>query len=123
MMTVLDRNRLGRVVLGVLVACLSLAGLSATAAEEGSEAAEAAPPAAVPLSSAIRTAGLALAIAITMAATALATARVQAAVGAGGTGALAEKPELFTSIVVLIAIPETMVILGFVVAFLLYRMI
>ena len=32
------------------------------------------------------------------------------------TGALAEKPELTGTIVILVAIPETMVILGFVVA-------
>ena len=37
-------------------------------------------------------------------------------IGAAGAATLAEKPELSTTIVVLVAIPETMVILGFVVA-------
>jgi V/A-type H+-transporting ATPase subunit K len=47
---------------------------------------------------------------------ALATAIAQARIGSAGVGALAEKPELVGSIVLLIAIPETMVILGFAVA-------
>ncbi|MBN2309808.1 MAG: ATPase [Candidatus Hydrogenedentes bacterium] len=67
----------------------------------------------------MRTAGLAIAAALAIGLTGLATARVQAAVGAGGTGAMAEKPELFTNILVLFAIPETIVVLGFVVAYLL----
>ncbi len=37
-------------------------------------------------------------------------------IGAAGAGTLAEKPELTGTIVILVAIPETMVILGFVVA-------
>ena len=49
----------------------------------------------------------------------MATGRAQASVGAGGTGAIAEKPELFTNVLILFAIPETIVILGFVIAFLL----
>ena len=47
---------------------------------------------------------------------AIGTAIAQAAIGAAGVGAIAEKPELLGSIVLLIAIPETMVILGFAVA-------
>ena len=35
---------------------------------------------------------------------------------AGGRGELAEKPELATTAIIMVAIPETMVILGFVVA-------
>lgn len=50
----------------------------------------------------------------------LATGNAQAGVGAGGTGAMAEKPELFTNVLILFAIPETIVILGFVIAFLLF---
>ncbi|MGW8224694.1 MAG: ATPase [Anaerolineales bacterium] len=52
-------------------------------------------------------AGLAVGIA------AIGTAIAQARIGAAGLGALAEKPELLGSIILLIAIPETMVILGF----------
>ncbi|HOZ46543.1 MAG TPA: hypothetical protein PLO37_06175 [Candidatus Hydrogenedentes bacterium] len=69
------------------------------------------------MAQAIRAAGLAVAAGITMAGAALATGKVQAAVGAGGTGVLAEKPEMFTLIIILIAIPETLVILGFVLAY------
>ena len=47
---------------------------------------------------------------------AIGTAIAQAAIGAAGVGAIAEKPELLGTIVLLIAIPETMVILGFAVA-------
>ncbi|UCE00037.1 MAG: ATPase [Chloroflexota bacterium] len=52
-------------------------------------------------------AGLAVGIA------AIGTAFAQARIGAAGLGALAEKPELLGSIILLVAIPETMVILGF----------
>ena len=38
--------------------------------------------------------------------------------GAGGTGALPEKPELFTNVLILVALPETVVVFGFVIAFL-----
>jgi len=48
--------------------------------------------------------------------TAIATAWAQSKIGAAGAGALAEKPELSGTIIILLAIPETMVILGFVVA-------
>lgn len=47
---------------------------------------------------------------------ALGTGFAQARIGAAGAGAIAEKEELLGSIILLIAIPETMVILGFAVA-------
>jgi V/A-type H+-transporting ATPase subunit K len=47
---------------------------------------------------------------------ALGTGMAQARIGSAGIGALAEKPELLGSVILLIAIPETMVILGFAVA-------
>lgn len=53
----------------------------------------------------------------------LATGLAQSGVGAGGTGAMAEKPELFTNVLILFAIPETIVILGFVIGFLLLNSI
>jgi V/A-type H+-transporting ATPase subunit K len=40
----------------------------------------------------------------------------QRGIGSAGVGAVAEKPELLGSIIILVAIPETMVILGFAVA-------
>jgi V/A-type H+-transporting ATPase subunit K len=59
---------------------------------------------------------MAFAAALAIGLTSLATAWVQSKVGAAGAGALAEKPELTATIIILVAIPETMVILGFVVA-------
>ena len=50
---------------------------------------------------------------------AIATAWAQSRIGAAGAAALAEKPELSNTIIILVAIPETMTILGFVVAMLL----
>ncbi len=61
---------------------------------------------------AARVIGAALAIGLT----ALGTAWAQSRIGAAGTGALAEKPELLNSIFLLLVLPETIVILGFVVA-------
>jgi V/A-type H+-transporting ATPase subunit K len=59
---------------------------------------------------------MALAAAIAIGLSALATAWAQSKIGSAGAGALAEKPELSATVIILIAIPETMVILGFVVA-------
>jgi V/A-type H+/Na+-transporting ATPase subunit K len=59
---------------------------------------------------------IALCAALAIGLTALATAWAQSRIGASGAGALAEKPELAGTIVILVAIPETMVILGFVIA-------
>jgi V/A-type H+-transporting ATPase subunit K len=47
---------------------------------------------------------------------ALATGYAQARIGSAGMGALAEKPELAGRVILLVAIPETLVILGFAVA-------
>ncbi|NYT16395.1 MAG: ATPase [Methanomicrobiales archaeon] len=54
--------------------------------------------------------------AIAFAAGAIGTAWAQNRIGAAGAGTIAEKPETAGSIIVLEAIPETLVILGFVVA-------
>ncbi|MGE5894155.1 MAG: ATPase [bacterium] len=58
----------------------------------------------------------AFAAALAMGLSAIATAWAQSKIGAAGAGSLAEKPELSGTIIILLAIPETMVILGFVVA-------
>ena len=47
---------------------------------------------------------------------ALATGYAQARIGSAGIGVLAEKPELAGRVILLVAIPETLVILGFAVA-------
>lgn len=59
---------------------------------------------------------LAIGAALAIGLTAIATGIVQSKVGAAGVGALVEKPELLGPIIILIAIPETLVILGFAVA-------
>ena len=57
-----------------------------------------------------------LAASIAIGLTALATGWAQSRIGAAGAGTIAEKPEATGSVFILVAIPETMVILGFVIA-------
>jgi len=59
---------------------------------------------------------MAIAAGLSIGLTAIATSIVQSKIGAAGVGALVEKPELLGTIIILIAIPETLVILGFAVA-------
>lgn len=59
---------------------------------------------------------IALAAALAISIPALATGWAQSRIGPAMSAALAEKPELSTVAVLLVAIPETMAILGFVVA-------
>jgi len=58
-------------------------------------------------------AGLAIGLA------AIGTGLAQARIGAAGAGVVAEKPEMLGTVILLIAIPETMVILGFAMAMIL----
>ncbi len=58
----------------------------------------------------------AIAAAISVGMCALATSRAQSSIGAAGVGTIAEKPETAGSVIILVAIPETLVILGFVVS-------
>ena len=60
----------------------------------------------------------AIAAAIAIGVPAIATAWAQSKIGSAGAGTLAEKPELSGIVIILVAIPETMVLLGFVVAYL-----
>lgn len=57
-----------------------------------------------------------IAAAAAVAIPALATAWAQSRIGPAIAASMAEKPELSTTAILMIAIPETMVILGFVVA-------
>lgn len=57
-----------------------------------------------------------LAAAIAVGLGALGTGWAQSRIGAAGAGTLAEKPELLNSIFLILALPETIVVLGFVVA-------
>jgi V/A-type H+-transporting ATPase subunit K len=60
--------------------------------------------------------GLYLSAALAIAIPALATGWAQSRIGPAAAAALAEKPELSVTVVLLIAIPETVAILGFVVS-------
>jgi V/A-type H+-transporting ATPase subunit K len=59
---------------------------------------------------------IALAAAAAVGIPALATGWAQSRIGPAISASLAEKPELSTTAILLVAIPETMAILGFVVA-------
>jgi V/A-type H+-transporting ATPase subunit K len=66
---------------------------------------------------------IAFAAALAIGLTALATGLAQSRIGSAGAGTLAEKPELSGTVIILLAIPETMVILGFVVATMILLMV
>jgi V/A-type H+-transporting ATPase subunit K len=57
---------------------------------------------------------IAIGAGIAIAGGAMATGRAQASIGAAGAAAMTEKPELFGRVFILVALPETMVVLGFV---------
>lgn len=59
---------------------------------------------------------LAIGAALAVGLGAIATGYAQARIGSAGMGAIAEKPELTGRVILLVAIPETLVILGFAVA-------
>lgn len=59
---------------------------------------------------------IAIAAALAVGLTAIATGIAQSRIGAAGCGTISEKPEAIGTVILLVAIPETMVILGFVVA-------
>jgi V/A-type H+-transporting ATPase subunit K len=58
--------------------------------------------------------GIGAGIAVGLAA--IATGYAQARIGSAGIGAMAEKPEMIGRVILLVAIPETLVILGFAIA-------
>jgi V/A-type H+-transporting ATPase subunit K len=100
---------------GVLLAAWSLAVRAAdeppVAAEPGSEPG-AKPATEVSWQNTVKMFAAALAISLT----AFATGFTQSRIGSAGVGALAENPKLFGNILIFLVIPETMVILGFVIA-------
>lgn len=59
---------------------------------------------------------LAIGAALAVGLAALGTGYAQARIGSAGVGAIAEKPEVAGTIILLVAIPETIIILGFAVA-------
>lgn len=58
----------------------------------------------------------AIAAALAIGLSALATAIAQARIGAAGAGAIAERPESTGMVLVMLAIPETIVIFGFIIS-------
>jgi len=94
----------------LLLAMVGAVSLSAQAA--GAQAAQAPARAKGDLAIGLIALGAALAVGIT----ALGTGIAQSRIGAAGAGTIAEKPESIGAVILLIAIPETMVILGFVIA-------
>jgi V/A-type H+-transporting ATPase subunit K len=109
----------------MILALLSLTLLplvSLALAETGAPATttEAAPQAAQPSKDIViwKALGAALAIGIS----ALATAWAQSRIGSAAAGAMAEKPEIGGVMIVLEALPETIIILGFVIAIMIVGM-
>jgi V/A-type H+-transporting ATPase subunit K len=62
---------------------------------------------------------VAIAVAIIMVGTGIATAWAQKVIGGAAAGVMAEKPELFGKGLTMMVLPETIIILGFVIALLL----
>jgi V/A-type H+-transporting ATPase subunit K len=71
----------------------------------------------------MHTIALAFGAALAIGLCAIATGYAQGKIGSAGMGAIAEKPELVGPVFIAIAIPETMVILGFVIATMIILMI
>jgi V/A-type H+-transporting ATPase subunit K len=65
----------------------------------------------------------ALSAALAIGFSAMATAWAQSKIGAAAAGAIAEKPEVSGSMIILEALPETIIILGFVIALLIIVLI
>jgi V/A-type H+-transporting ATPase subunit K len=99
-----------RTVVAALSLCLMALGAALAAAEEPGAAAAAAGSGSVDRGLLALGAGLAIGLA------GLGTGIAQSRIGAAGVGAVAEKPESLGVVIILLAIPETVVILGFVVA-------
>ena len=60
---------------------------------------------------------------MTVVLTAMCTAYVQGKIGPAGCGAMAEKPEVSGTVFIMIAIPETLVVLGFVISAMIILMV
>jgi len=56
---------------------------------------------------------IAIGVGLAVGLSAIGTGMAQARIGSAGVGVVAEKPEALGTIILLLAIPETMVILGF----------
>lgn len=74
-------------------------------------------PAAAPQAGGLNAGLLGLAAAIAVGLGAIGTGWAQSRIGAAAAGAIAERPEIGGLMLVFLALPETMIILGFLVAF------
>ncbi len=83
--------------------------------ESGAQPAQGAQPAR-PARGALAIGLIAVGAGLAVGLTALGTGIAQGRIGAAGAGTIAEKPESTGIVILLVAIPETMVILGFVIA-------
>jgi len=100
---------LKRVVLGSMLALvLTLAFAGVVLAQE---------PAAAKPSGGINSGLLGLAAALAVGLGAIGTAWAQSRIGAAAAGAIAERPEIAGLMLVFLALPETMIILGFLIAY------
>ena len=97
----------------VMLAAITLVIASAALAQEhGAAPAEAAAPAAAQIPVTWKALGAALAIGLS----AFATAWAQSKIGSAAAGAIAERPETAINVIILEALPETIILLGFVIA-------
>lgn len=97
---------------GLLPLMLCVSGAGAAEAVTGTPAEEAVAKA--PRGD-LATGLIALSSALAVGLCAIATGIAQSRIGAAGCGSIAEKPETAGTVILLVAIPETMVILGFVI--------
>lgn len=95
---------------------LLLALLAGSAMAEGAETMDAGGDAADGQAGSWQDAARVFAAALTLGMAAFATAMTQSRIGAAGVGALAENPKLFGNLLIFLVVPETIVILGFVIA-------
>ena len=105
----MSNSKLVICIVAVVIALTVGAGVS-WAADQGDQETQPAKERSIP------TALIAIAAALAVGLPAFGTALAQSRIGAAGCGTIAEKPDTAGTIILLIAIPETMVILGFVVA-------
>lgn len=101
-----SRLKAGLMVMAVLTLTLMVAGVA------WAEEAQAARP---PAGASAGLLGLAAALAVGLGA--IGTAWAQSRIGAAAAGAIAERPEIGGLMLVFLALPETLVILGFLIAF------
>lgn len=95
---------------------LGLAGAGGLLVAMGAAAQQAATAAGAGIGAGLLGVGAGLAIGLGAVGTGLAQSRI----GGAAAGVVAERPEMFGTMLILLVIPETLVIFGFVIAFFLY---